>query len=91
MYVGLPQLSKISSMNDKLRGEIALIIPIDVERAADKMELVARQSPKDVYLLYKCAVSHARDSHIALHWVVGMESQGSPGQQAYCKYPRPNL
>ena len=48
MYVGLPQLSKISSMNDKLRGEIALIIPIDVERAADKMELVARQSPKDV-------------------------------------------
>lgn len=91
MQVGLPQHSKIGSMNDKLRGEIALIISIDVERAADKMELVALQSPKDVYLLYKCAVSHARDSHIALHWVVGMESQSSPGQQAYCKCPRPNL
>lgn len=37
MFVGLPQHWKIGSMNDSLREDIALIISIDVERAADKM------------------------------------------------------
>lgn len=35
--LGLPQHWKIGSMNDSLREDIALIISIDVERAADKM------------------------------------------------------